>query len=127
MAKTKARPQKYFGRFQEPLVKTPNLVESQLKSFREFAEHGAERVCREFFPITDHSNKKFELKMVRFNFGEVRWSEEYAKRTMRTYETPLSVVLKLKNKTTGDEKEQEIFLADFPWMTSHGSFVVSGV
>src|SRR3990167_5678119 len=128
MAKTKGvRPQKYFGKHREPLVKLPNLVESQLASFREFVEGGAERVFKEFSPISDHSAKKFELKLVKFAFGDVRWDEHYAKRTMRTYEAPLSMVVKLKNKTTGEEKEQEIFLADFPWMTAHGTFIINGV
>ncbi|HEY4517120.1 MAG TPA: DNA-directed RNA polymerase subunit beta [Candidatus Paceibacterota bacterium] len=128
MAKTKAvRPQKFFGKFREPLVKMPNLVDSQLASFREFIEGGAERVFKEFSPISDHAGKKFELKLVKFTFGDVRWDEHYAKRTMRTYEAPLSMVVKLKNKTTGEEKEQEIFLADFPWMTAHGSFIINGV
>lgn len=128
MAKARTeRPKKYFGKFREPLVKLPNLVDSQLKSFRQFVEEGAERVCREFFPIGDHAGKKFELKITKFSFGALRFSEEHAKRMMRTYEAPLSITLKLKNKTTGEEKEQEIFLADFPWMTAHGSFIVSGV
>ncbi|MBI4088423.1 DNA-directed RNA polymerase subunit beta [Candidatus Kaiserbacteria bacterium] len=129
MAKSahKARPQKYFGRFQEPLIKLPSLVENQIASFREFVEGGAERVFREFSPISDHSGKKFELKLVKFAFGDLRWDEHYAKRAMRTYETPLSMVVKLKNKTTGEEKEQEIFLADFPWMTPHGTFIINGV
>jgi len=127
MAKTKARPQKYFGRFSEPLVKLPSLVEAQIASFREFVESGAERVFKEFSPINDHSGKKFELKLTKFTFGELRWDEHYAKRTMRTYEAPLSMVVRLKNKTTGTEKEQEIFLADFPWMTAHGTFIINGV
>jgi len=127
MAKTKARPQKYFGRHREPLVKMPSLVESQIKSFTDFVEGGAERVFREFSPITDHSNKKFELKLVKFSFGDLRWDEQYAKRAMKTYEAPLSMVVRLKNKTTGEEKEQEIFLADFPWMTAHGTFIINGV
>src|SRR3989344_3242693 len=127
MAKTKHRPQKYFGRFQEPLIKLPNLVESQLASFREFVEGGAERVFKEFSPISDHSGKKFEMKLVKFTFADLRWDEHYAKRTMRTYEAPLSMVVKLKNKTSGSEKEQEIFLADFPWMTAHGTFIINGV
>jgi len=128
MAKSKTvRPQKYFGKHREPLVKMPNLVESQLTSFRQFVDGGAERVFREFSPISDHAGKKFELKLVKFTFGEVRWDEHYAKRAMRTYETPLSMVVKLKNKTTGEEKEQEIFLADFPWMTAHGTFIINGV
>ena len=127
MVKVKARPQKYFGQFREPLVKLPSLVDSQLASFREFVQGGAERVFGEFFPITDHSNKKFGLELVKFNFGRLRWDEHYAKKTMRTYEAPLSVFVRLKNKTTGTEKEQEIFIADFPWMTAHGSFIINGV
>ncbi len=129
MAKTKqaVRPQKYFGKFREPLVKLPSLVESQIDSFRQFVEGGAERVFKEFSPISDHSGKKFELELVKFSFGELRWDEQYAKRFMKTYESPLSMVVRLKNKTTGEKKEQEIFLADFPWMTAHGTFVINGV
>jgi len=127
MSKTKARPQKYFGRFREPLVKLPSLVESQIASFREFVEGGAERVFKEFSPISDHSGRKFEMKLVKFTFGELRWDEHHAKKSMRTFEAPLSMIVKLKNKTTGTEKEQEIFLADFPWMTAHGTFIINGV
>ena len=125
--RTAQRPQKYFGRFREPLVKLPSLVESQIASFREFVGGGAERVFKEFSPISDHSGKKFEMKLVKFTFGELRWDEHYSKKTMRTYEAPLSMVVRLKNKTTGSEKEQEIFLADFPWMTAHGTFIINGV
>ncbi|OGG74862.1 DNA-directed RNA polymerase subunit beta [Candidatus Kaiserbacteria bacterium RIFCSPLOWO2_02_FULL_51_13] len=128
MAKTRVtRPQKTFGKFVKPLVELPNLVESQLTSFRSFIEGGAERVFKEFSPISDHANKKFELKLTSFTFGEPRWDEYYAKSTKRTFEAPLSMVVKLKNKTTGEEKEQEIFLTDFPWMTAHGTFIINGV
>ncbi len=128
MAKTHTvRPQKYFGKFREPLVKFPSLVEAQIASFRDFVEDRAERVFKEFSPISDHSGKKFELNLVKFTFGKLRWDEYYAKRAMRTYESPLSMVVRLKNKTTGEEKEQEIFLADFPWMTPHGTFIINGV
>ncbi len=128
MGKVKsARPQKYFGKFREPLVKMPSLVESQIGSFHEFVKSGAERVFKEFSPISDHSGKKFELELVKFAFGDLRWDEHYAKRMMKTYEAPLSMVVRLKNKTTGDKKEQEIFLADFPWMTAHGTFIINGV
>lgn len=128
MAKTKSvRPQKYFGKFREPLVKLPSLVESQITSFTDFVEGGAERVFREFSPISDHAGKKFELEVAKITFGELRWNEQYAKRMMKTYEAPLSMVVRLKNKTTGEKKEQEIFLADFPWMTAHGTFIINGV
>ncbi len=128
MSKTRSvRPQKYFGRYREPLVKLPSLVEAQIGSFKDFVETGAERVFKEFSPINDHSGKKFELKLVKFTFGELRWDEQHAKDAMKTYEAPLSMVVKLHNKTTGAEKEQEIFLTDFPWMTAHGSFIINGV
>lgn len=129
MGKTRAavRPQKYFGRFREPLVKLPSLVEAQIDSFRQFIDGGAERVFKEFSPISDHSGKKFELELVKFSFAELRWDEQYAKKMMKTYESPLSMVVRLKNKTTGEKKEQEIFLADFPWMTAHGTFIINGV
>jgi len=125
--KTHALPQKFFGKFREPLVELPNLVESQLESFEQLVKDGAAKVFKEFSPINDHAGKKFSLSLSDFTFGPVRWDEEYAKRTMRTYEAPLSVVAKLKNKTTGSEKEQEIFIADFPWMTKHGTFIINGV
>lgn len=129
MAKAKqgARPQKYFGRFREPLVGLPSLVESQLQSFRDFVEGGAQRVFEEFSSISDHSGKKFDLKLIKFEFGALRYDEQYAKEFNKTYEVPLSMVAHLKNKTTGEEKEQEIFLADFPWMTAHGTFIINGV
>jgi DNA-directed RNA polymerase subunit beta len=128
MAKTKrSLPQKFFGRFREPLVELPSLVESQLDSFEALVREGAAKVFKEFSPISDHAGKKYELTLDKFTFGDPRWDEEFAKRTMRTYEAPLSVVAKLKNKTTGGEKEQEIFIADFPWMTKHGTFIINGV
>jgi len=127
MAKAKSRPQKYFGRARDPLVKLPSLVEAQIGSFKDFVEGGAERVFKEFSPISDHSGKKFELELLKFTFGDLRWDEHYAKQMMKTYEAPLSMVVRLKNKTTGDKKDQEIFLSDFPWMTSHGTFIINGV
>ena len=121
------RPQKFFGRYNKPLVEMPNLVEAQLESFHSFVKVGAGRVLKEYSPITDHAGKKFELTIDSFNFGEIRVDEQYAKRMNKTYEAPLSVNVTLKNKTTGAEKEQEIFLADVPWMTSHGTFIINGV
>jgi len=128
MARTKkALPQKFFGKHRLPLVELPNLVESQLDSFELLVREGAAKVFKEFSPISDHAGKKFTLELSNFTFGAVRWDEQYAKGHMKTYEAPLSVVAKLTNKTTGSEKEQEIFVADFPWMTKHGTFIINGV
>ncbi len=123
----KKLPKKYFGKFKEPLVELPNLVEPQKESFRVLIEKGAEAIFKEFSPITDHSAKKFELTISKFEFGKPKWDEHFAKRTRRSFEAPLAMTVKLKNKITNETKEQEIFLADFPWMTDHGTFIVNGV
>ena len=127
MAHKKSLPQKFFGRFKEPLVELPNLVGPQVESFRLLIEKGTEQVLKEFSPISDHSSKKFELTIKKFVYGKPKWDEHYAKRMQRSYEAPLSVTVKLKNRITNEEREQEIFLADFPWMTDHGTFVINGV
>lgn len=123
----KKLPKKYFGKFKEPLVELPNLVAPQIESFRVLIEKGAEKIFKEFSPITDHSAKKFELTLSKFEFGKPKWDEHFAKRTRRSFEAPLSMTVKLKNKITNETREQEIFLADFPWMTEHGTFIVNGV
>jgi DNA-directed RNA polymerase subunit beta len=82
---------------------------------------------KEFSPIPDYSGKKFELRIDGFEIGEPKGDEEYARENMRTYEAPVKVSVTLLNKTFGTEKKQDIFLADLPIMTPHGSFIVSGV
>jgi DNA-directed RNA polymerase subunit beta len=84
-------------------------------------------IFQEFSPIKDYGEKKFELYFVRHELGEPKYDEYYAKENLLTYEAPLKVIVKLKNKTVNTEKEQEIFLADFPVMTAHGTFIVNGV
>ncbi len=127
MTKKTSLPQKFFGRYQKPLIELPSLVESQISSFTTLVEQEAAEVFKEFSPITDHSGKKFELTLSKFEFGAPKWDEYYAKRMVKSYEAPLTMVARLKNKTTGEEKEQEIFLTDFPWMTDHGTFIINGV
>lgn len=125
--KQTAREQKFFGRFNEPLVELPNLVEAQLNSFKWLIKEGSSEVFKEFSLIKDYSDKKFELTFSKFVFGKPQWDEHYAKRKMLTFEAPLTMTAHLKNKITGEEKEQEIFLANFPWMTEHGTFIINGV
>ena len=82
---------------------------------------------RNFSPIKDYSGKKFELEFIGFKLGEPKYDEYYAKTQKLTFDAPLSVKVKLANKTFNSSKEQEIFLADFPMMTSHGTFIINGV
>ncbi len=124
---TSARPQKFFGRFRKPLIPTPNFVEPQLNSFKWLIEKGIKEVFSEFSSIKDYSEKKFQLDFTGFELAQPKYDEYHAKENKLTYEASLKVKVRLKNLILGTEKEQEIFMADFPLMTSHGTFIVSGI
>jgi DNA-directed RNA polymerase subunit beta len=121
------REKKYFGRFREPLTEMPNLVTSQVDSFKWLIETGLKEVFEEFSSIKDFSEKKFQLDFVGFELEQPKMDEHEAKDLKLSYEAPLKVRIKLKNFIMNTEKEQEIFMADFPLMTSHGTFIVSGI
>ena len=118
---------KYFGKFKKPLTEMPNLVEAQINSFKWLIDTGLEEVFKEFSSIKDYSEKKFELDFTGFKLGEPQYDEFYAKDNKLSFEAPLKVSVKLKNKTLGTTKEQEIFMADFPLMTPHGTFIIAGI
>ncbi|MEX0930133.1 MAG: DNA-directed RNA polymerase subunit beta, partial [Candidatus Paceibacterota bacterium] len=118
---------KYFSAYKEALVPIPNLIEAQHRSFEWLLEEGLKEVFQEFSPVKDFSEKKFDLEFHGFEIGEPPHGELYAKDQKLSYEAPLKVKVKLINKTTGTEEEQEIFLADFPMMTSRGTFIISGI
>ncbi len=113
------RQKKYFGKFKKPLADMPNLVESQIKSFDWLIKTGLKEVFNEFSSIKDYSEKKFELDFTGFELSQPKYDEFYAKENKITYEAPLKVMVRLKNKILGSVKEQEIFMADFPMMTNH--------
>src|ERR1035437_5889790 len=127
MSHTKARPQKFFSRFKKPFIGTPNFVEPQLDSFKWLVEKGLKEIFDEFSSIKDYSEKKFQLDFTGFELSSPKYDEYYAKDNKLSYEAPLKVKIKLKNLILGTEKEQEIFMADFPLMTPHGTFVISGI
>ncbi len=123
----KPLPQKTFGAYRAPSVPFPDLVSHQRESFEWLTKSGLKELFKEFSPIPDYSGKKFELKFESFEIGEPKCDEEFARENMRTYEAPVKISVRLLNKTLGTEKAQDIFLADMPIMTPHGSFIVSGV
>ncbi|MFA6274902.1 MAG: DNA-directed RNA polymerase subunit beta, partial [Candidatus Paceibacterota bacterium] len=119
--------QKYFSRYKKPLAEMPELVEIQKKSFRWLVEEGLKELFKEYSPIKDYSEKKFELEFTGFQLDEPKFDEYYARGNNLSYDAPLRVKVNLKNKTANIDKEQEIFLADFPLMTSHGTFIINGI
>ncbi len=121
------RPKKHFGAYRPALTTLPNLVEPQVESFKWLLETGLKEVFSEFSSIKDYSGKKFELDFTGFKLQEPKFDEFYAKQNKLSYEAPLKVTVRLKNKIVGSVKEQEIFMADFPLQTAHGTFIISGI
>ncbi len=124
---TKKIEKKYFNAFKKPLAEMPNLVEAQLVSNKWFLEEGIKEVLKEFSPIKDYSEKKFELEFKGFELEKPETDEFESKENKASYEAPLKAKVKLFNKTLGVDKEQEIFLANIPLMTDHGTFIINGV
>ncbi len=121
------RPKKYFSRHKKALVDFPNLIETQVKSFKWLVENGIKEVFKEFSPIADYSGKKFQLEFLSFSLGEPKCDENYAKVNKLSYEGLLKARVKLTNKVLGTIKEQEIFMSELPLMTNHGTFIINGV
>jgi len=105
----------------------PPLVESQTTSFASLLDHGFSNLLKEFSPIKDYAEKKFELSMSDPELVRPKFDEHYAKNNKLNYEGQVKVKVTLKNKSLNVVKEQEMFLADFPLMTDHGSFIINGV
>jgi DNA-directed RNA polymerase subunit beta len=119
--------QKVFAKHKKPLVEYPNFVKDQLESFQWVIEEGLEGLFQEFSPIEDHSGEKFSFEFVEIEIGEPQVTPEYARHNEMTYSAPLRATIKLTNQSIGSEKEQEIFMADFPLMTNYGSFIINGI
>ena len=119
------RPKKYFSRYKDPLIKFPNLIEAQTKSFKLLVEEGIKEVFKEFSPIIDYSGKKFELEFSSFSLSEPNCEENDAKINKLSYQGLLKTCVKLTNKILGTVKEQEIFMSEIPLMTPHGTFIIN--
>ncbi len=114
-----------FGNIKE-VVDMPNLIQVQKDSYNWFVTQGLKEVFNECFPITDYSGK-LVLDFVDYHFNEeTKYSIEEAKARNTTYATRLMVKVRLINRETGEVKEQEIFMGDFPVMTDYGTFVING-
>ncbi len=118
---------KYFSRYKQPLIEMPNLVENQILSYKWLVEKGIKELLHEFSPMQDYSDKKFMLKFTSFELSEPKFDEHYARANKISYEAPLRVNVELTNKTLDSTNKQEIFIADFPLMTDHGTFIINGV
>ena len=116
---------KNYARIQEVLP-VPNLIRVQIDSFRWFLEEGLKELFAEISPITDFTGKNLELQLLDYTFGTPKYDEHECRERDMTYAAPLRVRTRLIAKETGEIKEQEIFMGDFPMMTETGTFVING-
>jgi DNA-directed RNA polymerase subunit beta len=104
----------------------PNLMAHQKNSWKEFVETGLSEIFAELNPIEDYTGQKLELRFGTYAFHEPKNSESFAKENNTTFDAPLHATVELTNKVTGEVKEQEIYLGDYPWMTDRGTFIING-
>ena len=117
---------KSFARTQE-IMEMPNLLEIQKDSYKWFLEQGLKEVFRDVGVINDYSGN-LELSFIDYTISaaDAKYTEEECKARDATYAAPLKVRVRLHNKETGEIKEQEIFMGDFPLMTAGGTFIING-
>ena len=104
----------------------PNLIQIQVDSYRWFQEEGLRELLDEISPIQDFTGTRLELRFGEYRFGEPKYSEWECRERDTTYSAPLRVNVQLLVKETGEVKEQELFMGDFPLMTPNGTFVING-
>ena len=116
---------KSFARTQE-IMDMPNLLEIQKSSYEWFLNTGLKEVFKDTDAVSDYSGN-LELSFIDFSMEDKpKYSEEECKARDATYAAPLKVRVRLHNKETGEIKEQEIFMGDFPIMTAGGTFIING-
>ncbi|NLM09900.1 MAG: DNA-directed RNA polymerase subunit beta [Clostridiaceae bacterium] len=115
-----------YSRINE-VLEMPNLIEVQKNSYQWFLEEGLKEVLRDVSPISDYTgNLVMEFIDYSLDLDNIKYSIEECKERDATYSAPLKVKVRLINKETGEVKEQEIFMGDFPLMTETGTFVING-
>jgi len=100
-------PKKTFAKYRKPLIDLPNMVENQLLSYRNLVDKDIAEILKEFSPIRDYSDKKFELEFLSYEISAPKFDEVYAKENKLSYEAPMRGKIKLTNKLLGTSKEQE--------------------
>ncbi len=119
-----ARERKDFGKLRE-VLDLPNLIEVQRNSYNWFLQEGLREVFQDISPIQDFTGN-LVLEFLDYVLGEPKYTVEECKERDVTYAAPLRVKVRLINKETGEVKEQEVFMGDFPLMTEKGTFIING-
>lgn len=118
------RQRRSYARIEE-VMELPNLIEIQQKSYQWFLDEGLREMFADISPIQDFTGN-LVLEFIDYSLGEPKYSVDECKERDVTYAAPLRVKVRLINKETGEVKEQEVFMGDFPLMTETGTFVING-
>lgn len=111
---------------EDAILETPDLIAHQKESWKDFVDNGLSEIFEEINPIDDYTGQKLALRFKSYEFQAPKTTKEFAKENNLTFEAPLHVQVELTNKVTGEVKEQEIYLGDYPWMTNQGTFIING-
>jgi len=120
----KLRKRMSFSRIEE-VLDMPDLIEVQKNSYRRFLQEDLREVLNDVSPINDYTDN-LVLEFVDYSLDEPKNDVERCKERDMTYAAPLKVFARLKNRETGEIKESDVFMGDFPLMTEHGTFVING-
>ena len=115
---------KSFAKIDE-IMEMPNLIEIQRDSYQWFLDEGLMEMFEEISPISDFTGN-LSLEFVNYSLGEPKYDVDECRERDATYAAPLRVKVRLINKETGEVKEQDVFMGDFPLMTKKGTFIING-
>ncbi|MCL1790285.1 MAG: DNA-directed RNA polymerase subunit beta [Peptococcaceae bacterium] len=113
-----------YSRLRE-VLDMPNLIEIQQNSYKWFLEEGLRDMFRDISPIQDFTGT-LVLEFTDYTFGDPKYEVDECKERDVNYAAPLRLRVRLFNKETGEVKEQEVFMGDFPLMTDKGTFIING-
>jgi DNA-directed RNA polymerase subunit beta len=108
------------------VLDAPNLVQIQLDSFKWFISEGLQELFNEISPIQDYNQKSMDLRFPAYEFHPPRATVDLCRERDMTYAAPLYVTASLLVKETGEIKESQVYLGEFPMMTEDGTFIING-
>ncbi|MBU3533252.1 DNA-directed RNA polymerase subunit beta [Alkalihalobacillus clausii] len=118
------RQRRSYARINE-VLELPNLIEIQTASYQWFLDEGLREMFQDISPIQDFTGN-LVLEFIDYSLGEPKYPVDESKERDVTFAAPLRVKVRLINKETGEVKEQEVFMGDFPLMTETGTFIING-
>ena len=107
------------------VMDVPNLIAIQTESFKQFVDQGLANAFTDISPI-ESNNKDMCVEFGKHEFGEPKYSVDECKARDVSYQAPLFAEIRFINRETGEIKEQDVFMGDFPLMTPRGTFIING-